>query len=202
MNGIARLAERARRACAYIAVTSSQLLTSMGTCGQSPALSQLAWSEEARSAVVGCLTNKTVWLLGNSVTRHWAFTTEKMLTGAQNGSLAMSKFSTAAEKARCGAGGEWRGRRPDGGGGTWKNASGDCFGTCECSFDHIPAVLGSGARLIFGWIWELAHPSVEDVLVRGVQGKSGPPDIVVYNVGMDEKLCPTCHSGLEHLRDG
>ena len=45
-------------------------------------------------------------------------------------------------------------------------ADGECWGLCECSFESVQRadVLGAEARLVFGWIWDIAHPDVERYL--------------------------------------
>jgi hypothetical protein len=62
-------------------------------------------------------------------------------------------------------------------------------------------VLGTGASLVFGWIWDIAHPDVERSIREGI-GDSAPPDIVVYNAGMVEQTCPPCHAGLAEAKEG
>ena len=46
-----------------------------GVCAKRPAaLPDTAWGEARRQAAISCLSNRSVWVLGNSVGRHWAFT--------------------------------------------------------------------------------------------------------------------------------
>ncbi len=166
-------------------------------CSHPPALrAHAAWTKENRAAAKHCLANKTIYFLGNSVTRHWAFTLADILAEGQSAPMKMPPVMYEQQKQKCGRGGKWKGRRPDGGS-VVPGADGQCWGLCECSFESVQHadVLGSDASLVFGWIWDIAHPDVETSIREGI-GESGPPDIVVYNAGMPEATCPPCHAGL------
>ena len=166
-------------------------------CSHPPALrSGAIWTNENRAEATRCLTNKTIYFLGNSVTRHWAFTLADILAEGQSAPAKMPPVMYEQQKQKCGRGGKWKGKRPDGGS-VVPGADGQCWGLCECSFESVQRadVLGSGSSLVFGWIWDIAHPAVEKSIREGI-GDSAPPDIVVYNAGMPQQTCPPCHAGL------
>ena len=162
------------------------------------------WSEADRQAAIRCLSNRTLWVIGNSVARHWAFILAAMLStngSRHNAPKKMYRDGRDVERAKCGAGGAWGGQRVDGG-----HVHGrSCFGICECSFE-VQDVLGSQARLVFGWVFDIASPQVERGMLHGVAG-SPPPDIVVYNAGIVDAQCsqsnhPHCNAGLHAAQNG
>jgi hypothetical protein len=157
----------------------------------------LPWDIAQRQAAIECLQNRKIWLLGNSVSRHWAFALEAILVSNLSKGYKMERTMYDAQKDKCGRGGAWKGQRPDTGGGT-NGAS--CFGLCECTFEGIGAVLGPRADLVFGWIYEHYSDGVEQSLLHGTattDGGSEPPDIVIYNAGLPQGSCPSCNSGTD-----
>lgn len=76
-------------------------------CVASPALrnrerarqtGEAAWSEADRQSAIKCLSNRTVWFLGNSVSRHWAFTLAGLLAEGQTGPVKMKPIMYENEK--------------------------------------------------------------------------------------------------------
>ena len=107
-------------------------------CSHPPALRvHASWTPENRAAALHCLANKTIYLLGNSVTRHWAFTLADILAEGQASPVKMPPVMYEQQKQKCGRGGRWRGKRPDGGS-VLPGADGQCWGLCECSFESVP----------------------------------------------------------------
>lgn len=166
------------------------------------------------AAARACLANRSVWLMGNSVTRQLAFTLQRVLQGEQAMPRQSTPISTWREKLACGSGGMWRGRRPkgpgvDGGGAADReragNATSDCFGVCECAFDRVHSPPGAGARVNFGWVYDWADPTIEQTLIHGSPSSANPPpDIVIYNVGgIPIDACAACkETGLSAAKAG
>ena len=159
----------------------------------SPQLLNVSLSQPLPAAAIAayrrCLSGQVVWILGNSISRHWAFVLQALLASPPGQSVSPHQFSRATnrdeEKRLCGRGGAWQGARPDNGGttaGKGNNAAGGCFGLCDCEFSRAQAALGGRSKLLFGWVFEWASPLLEASLLHGTNS-SAPPDVVVYNVG-------------------
>ena len=56
------------------------------------------------AAARACLANRTIWLMGNSVTRQLAFTLQRVLQGEQAMPRRSTPISTWREKLACGRG--------------------------------------------------------------------------------------------------
>ena len=68
------------------------------------------WTPRMLAAARACLANRSVWLMGNSVTRQLAFTLQRVLQGEQAMPRQSTPISTWREKLACGSGGMWRGQ--------------------------------------------------------------------------------------------
>ena len=85
-------------------------------CSRSPLLrAHASWTPTNRAAATRCLANKTIYFLGNSVTRHWAFTLADILAEGLAAPEKMPPVMREQQKQKCGRGGKWKGKRPDGG---------------------------------------------------------------------------------------
>ena len=121
----------------------------IGGCVKSPQQPWLQprWTHENTDAAIRCLSNRTVWLLGNSVVRHWAFILAAILDGVTH-PTQMSGTSREMEKARCGRGGAWGGQR------TNSSKPQACHGACACDF-NVRRRLGPRAALLFKWNFQM-----------------------------------------------
>ena len=129
---------------------------------------QPKWTREDTDAAIHCLTNRSLWILGNSVARHWVFSLAAILLDGVTHPQQMSSTSREMEKDRCGRGGAWGGRKI-------ANISGKpqiCHGACTCDFD-VRSRLGPRAALVFKWNFHLDS----DMLAPA----SAPPDIMIYS---------------------
>ena len=188
-------------------------------CPTSPAVRPrfASWTQRQHNAALRCLHNKTIWLLGNSIMRGFAFQFQKMLrrdapweaqTAAEMS--AAHAQDTAESKERCGSASDfistWNVTSPpaDRGSYTTKEPGGfhpnlsvrrrDCWGVCECHFD-VTKQLGSAARFVFGWHFEISGgDSLLSLLKNGLNHSggrlSGPPDILIINAGFPRGVIP------------
>ena len=138
-------------------------------CGASPKTPWLQppWTRQNTDAAINCLANRSLWILGNSVARHWAFALAAILLNGVTHPQQMSSTSREMEKDRCGRGGAWEGKKI--------NASKKpqiCHGACACDFD-VRSRLGPHAALMFKWNFHLDN----DMLAPAI----APPDIMIYS---------------------
>ena len=189
-------------------------------CPKSPAVRarHASWTQRQHNAALRCLQNKTIWVLGNSISRSFAFQLQKMLRReapweahtAANMS-AQHEQDTAASKEQCGSGSDvidtwnvtaignltksrWPTATSNGFHPNLKVRKKDCWGVCECHFD-VTRQLGSEARLVFGWHFEISGGDhLLEVLTHGLSHKgdrvSRPPDILVLNAGFPRGVIP------------
>ena len=144
----------------------------MATC-HSPPLARLPPPDVAawHAAAVRCLANRTIWMLGDSVSRHWAFAFVEILArphAAFSNSTHAHASSSAAGKARqaemrtCGAA-----RDP--------KTHGGCAAACACTLR-----VGRDIAVSFGFNWQYASTALEAALVEGDPPTGRPPpDLVV-----------------------
>jgi len=163
-------------------------------CRRSPTTPDFngTWTAGHFAAARRCLRGKKIWLLGNSVMRHWTFVLENVVTGQQSGPRKMSPMEKNAEFERCGRGGDFGGQMLSGSRCPYR-------GLCECVFEPHSS-LGTGSTILFGWVWEIASPHLEQILLNGT-GKHAPPDIVIYNAGYSQHACSKCKAGLREAKD-
>lgn len=174
--------------------------TSQHKCQASAVLDERPWTLDDAEAARRCLRGRRVWLLGNSVARHWAFVLVDLLLHNATSSVEYAPSLREDEKHRCGAGGRFGGQTPleEGRGssvGFERPASG-CRGMCACDFAELDATLHVERALSFGWVWAFASNETAAAL-----GGAGAPDVVVYNAGMPKDTCPPCRSDLGALRE-
>ena len=166
-------------------------------CKKGPSIpSYLPWQAEEHQLAQRCFANKTVWFLGNSVSREMFFLTHKLLNGHQHHATQLSDEASWRQKLMCGRGGQHGGMRPDTGGtvsdmGTTQ----DCWGACACSVPQH-----HGGALNFGWIYHWANEKIESLLMGNATGRV--PDVVVYNVGLPRMVCPSCLRDTQSLEQG
>ena len=115
----------------------------------------------------GVATNRTLWFVGNSVSRIHFFAALAMLSGERE------QKSISDQIDLCGRGGEWRGRRPGQGV--------SCLGPCSCS-----ATVPGGGRLAFVW----QQRTFDRVIGPALLGRVGSipiraGDVVFLNAGLD-----------------
>ena len=156
------------------------------------------WTEKDRKAAVSCLHGRNIWILGNSISRHWAYTLAEILTDGMSGPRKMSRNAKEEQQRHCGSGKQWGDKeRPDGGKSfaAKRINGGGCYGICTCHFNRVQSVLGRQSNLIYGWVLDMAAPQIEQWLHNGIPGVSSKPDVVVYNAGMPARACgaATCH---------
>ena len=75
--------------------------------------------------MVHCLSNRTLWFMGNSVSRGHFYAVRAM--------LGLGLVDRQEQKLECGAGGPWKGRRQVGG------VPLNCNGACAC-YSYVPTV--------------------------------------------------------------
>ena len=71
-----------------------------GSCTASPQQLWLQpqWTHKDTNAAIHCLSNRSIWVLGNSVTRHWAFILAAILLDGVTHPRQMSSTSREMEK--------------------------------------------------------------------------------------------------------
>lgn len=141
----------------------------------SPLLDNTPWTQRDAEAARRCLRGRRVWVLGNSVARHWAFVLVDLLLHNATKPRSYSPMLRADEKHRCGAGGALGGKVP--------SSKPNCFGLCGCDFWELDGLLGRDKSLTFLWEWSLAANATAAAL-------GGPlsPDVVVYNAGVTARM--------------
>lgn len=147
-----------------------------------------------------CFANRTVWFLGNSVSREWFYVFHSMLRdGRKHRASRLSPDEVQRQKQQCGQGGAYGGRRPDTGGTVQApGTSRDCWGVCACSVE-----LNGGSEVNFGWIYHWASARVGELLSgNGSAARQKRPDVVVYNVGLPRMVCAPCMRDLVPLEHG
>jgi len=181
-------------------VSRRQRQKTMGGCTVSPQQPwrQPQWTQKDTAAAIRCLSNRSVWVLGNSVARHWAFALAAILDGVRH-PKQMSSTSREMEKERCGRGGAWGGQRPN------SSAPQACQGACACDFD-VRSRLGPHAALLFKWNFalddtmlgigfaDLMTSGIPESLLRESGGELSPgispPDILIYNAFQQSQRAP------------
>lgn len=158
-----------------------------------------------RLHIARCLANRSVWILGNSVARHWAFTLHDMLMTNLAQGQRMPPDGRRSQQVLCGRGGAFQGSRLDGGHSVTHSGQGkrSCYGTCACRFDDVWKQLGT--ELSFGWVYEVTSAIVEQELLNSLLSNSSAADpLVVYNVGLPHAECRYCKgvTGLEEAQAG
>ena len=163
-----------------------------GSCTASPQQPWLQpqWTRKDTNAALFCLSNRSIWVLGNSVTRHWAFILAAILLDGVTHPRQMSSTSREMEKERCGRGGAWGGKKAN----TSKMPQ-ICHGACACDFD-VRSRLGPHAALLFKWHFHLdGFHDFANLMTSGVPEASvAPPDIVIYNAFRNHQSAPTLAS--------
>lgn len=133
---------------------------------------QPRWTDANTAAARRCLANRSLWVLGNSVARHWAFALAAILLEGATHPLQMSSTSREMEKERCGRGGAWGGHKVNNASTRRPVVPQICHGTCACDFD-IRSRLGPHAALIFKWNFHLDSHMLAPA--------TAPPDIMIYS---------------------
>ena len=109
---------------------------------------------------------RTVWFLGNSVSRGHYYSALSLFDG--------KIVDKDTQKNECGAGGLAGGRRP---------GQGDCYGTCHCTFSPKPS-------LRFAFVWQ--QRIIDEELCKMIVGEDSfglavkPQDTVFLNAGVDD----------------
>ena len=133
---------------------------------------QPRWTNANTAAARRCLANRSLWVLGNSVARHWAFALSAILLEGITHPLQMSSTSREMEKERCGRGGAWGGQKVNNASSRRPVVQKICHGACACDFD-VRSRLGPHAALMFKWNFHLDS----DMLAPAI----APPDIMIYS---------------------
>lgn len=117
--------------------------------------------EEYRQAARQCLRDKTVMIMGNSVSRHWMFAFRELLKD----SGPMTSVNRTQEMLTCGRGGEHAGEIP---------GQGKCWGACGCSMK------AGGTRLEFIWQQRLFDTNMSKTILKF------KPDLLTVSAGGDD----------------
>jgi hypothetical protein len=126
--------------------------------------------------------NRTLWFVGNSVSRHHYFAAGALLKGRDPSSVGFVANRSQQIKW-CGRGGSYSGHRP---------GQGLCYGPCSCSL-LLPRSAGGFVRLVFIWQQRTHDRWLNDIFVNHAERKKYAPlegspargDIVFANVGLD-----------------
>ena len=141
--------------------------------------------------------NRSVWFIGNSVTRHHFFAAIALLKSRDPSAVDFVEDRKQQIQV-CGRGGQWKGHRP---------GQGLCYGPCSCS-QTLPWMDGlSFVRLVFVWQQKNFDGYLSDLLVDAaarrkyalLEGSPGPGDLVLVNVGLDG-VADTLKRGLTNKR--
>jgi len=175
--------------------------------------SPASWTPEDRSLAASCLYNKRIYIMGNSVARHWAFTLMGLLKGDTVAPTKMHNLARGEQKEYCGASGNRASSRFDGGKPLpWHHPTraDDCYGTCKCVLNMSQPgleILGPRAEIVFGYHLPFTSASLEPMLMNGFErGRTAPPDILVFNAGVPIEAAPFLaqhdRSGLNEVKEG
>jgi hypothetical protein len=126
--------------------------------------------------------NRSLWFVGNSVSRHHYFAAGALLKGRDPTGVEFVANRSQQIKL-CGRGGTFKGHRP---------GQGLCYGPCSCSL-LVPRPAGGFVRLVFIWQQRTYDRWLSDIFVNQaernkyapLEGSPARGDIVFANVGLD-----------------